>query len=377
MIGLFTPHGAVNYGTRLQAYAVQEIFSKYDDVEIIEYNPSIIEKGRRKITRTILGLEKYKDVKIEDESKHDDPDNIEIRKRAINQFSDHYILSTSIRTRADLKARALSYSAVVCGSDQIWNPRLIANHVNLLEFVPDDVKKISMAASFGVSELPNNLKKYYRKNLLRFSSISVREANACKMVENLGIKNTFWSLDPTLIVNRESWSSLADEGISIVPNRPYVFCYFLGTHTLGRTIARVVAKRCENSMIVSLPHFKQYVTADENFADLGLYDVGIPEFLALIRGANAVITDSFHGTAFSIIFGKDVYCTPRHISTDSGNTNNRITSLLSLLQIDNRMILCDEDIDLAIHSAIDYDISHDILNKKKEECVDYIAAALR
>ena len=376
MIGLFTPHNAVNYGTRLQAYAVQSIFSQYDDVEIIEYKPSIMEKGRRKLTRMILDLERYNDVKIEAEQMNDNPENIQTRMEAINRFNTRYKLSPVIRTKTALRKRALSYSAVVCGSDQVWNPRLIANHVNLLEFAPDDIKKISIAASFGVPTLPKNLKKYYRNNLLRFSSISVREENACKIVEDLGVSSPFWSLDPTLIVNRDIWNSLADEGIGVVPDRPFVFCYFLGTHILGRNIAKAVSKVHENSIIVSLPHFKQYVKADENFADLGLYDVGIPEFLALIRGARAVITDSFHGTAFSLIFGKDVYCTPRHISTDSGNTNNRITSLLSLLRIDDRMILSNEDISTAIHSNIDYGRSSEILKKKKKECLCYIENAL-
>jgi len=376
MIGIFTPHGAVNYGTRLQAFAVQTLIEKYDDIEIIDYYPSVFEKGRRKLIRLIFGLEKYKDVKVEETGKHDSPENIKLRVDAISRFNNQYKFSPPIKTKFGLRKKTREYSAVICGSDQVWNPRLIANHVNLLEFVPNNVNKVSIAASFGVSEIPDILKKYYKKYLSRFSSLSVREESACNMVNDLGIDDVFWSLDPTLIVDKNKWIELAEKGINALPDEPYVFCYFLGTHKLGRCIARKVSKAFGNCKIVNLPHFKQYVLEDENFADINLYDVGIPEFVSLINGAKAVITDSFHGTAFSIIFQKDIYCTPRHISSDSGNTNNRLDSLLNLLQIEKRIITNESDIDTALTTHIDYIIASRILDEKRQECLRFISNAL-
>lgn len=377
MIGLLSPHGAVNYGTRLQAYAVQTLFSKFDQVELIDYYPSIIEKGRRKVDRIMLGLEKYNDVKIQGNSKHDDPRNVLIRRQAINRFNDYFALSAPIKTKYALIRRTSSYSSVICGSDQIWNPRLIANHINLLEFVPDNIKKISIAASFGVSALPDNIKDYYRQQLTRFSYISVREKSACNIVKELGIDGVFWSLDPTLIIDSKIWEELAEKGKAAIPNEPYVFCYFLGTHQLGRSIAKKVSEKNGKISIVNLPHFKQYVEADAGFGDIDLYDIGIPEFVALIKNASAIVTDSFHGTAFSIIFRQDVYCTPRHIGTDSGNTNNRISSLLFLLGIKNRMISDEKEIELALREKIDFHMCNGVLNRKNEECIEYFTEALR
>lgn len=374
MIGLLTPYTVQNYGTKLQAYAVQEVIGQYGDVEIIRFRPNFPERVRRKMERKLY-TKKYNDTKGIRAQGNITEEQLNKREQAVAAFDKKLKLVPQIYGFRNLKKKVEQYNAIVCGSDQIWNPVNLPEHIFMLEFVPDSVRRVAFAPSFGLPEIPDKLKSDYAKRLKHIEYLSVREETGVRILNDLGFQNVFWCLDPTLVLNEAKWHELANES-KIKIKEPYVFCYFLGAHTLGREIARTISKAA-GCKIVNLPHFKGYVEADQNFADYDLYDVAPQDFISLIRDAAYVCTDSFHGTSFSVIFEKEVICCERHQNSDVGNTNDRIYSILKLIGEEARLAKDVDQVETLIGNRINYKKVKRILNGNREKVNDFLTQALR
>lgn len=374
MIGLLTPYAVNNYGTKLQAYALQKIMSEFEDVEIIQYVPQIMERINMKIEGLMHPVDSFKDIIPDQTTKKLDAKLERLRKDAISSFDSRLQFSPVIMSRAALSKYCKKYSAVVCGSDQIWNPINLKMQVYMLEFVPHIVRRIAYAPSFGVDALPERLISVYKKRISNIEFLSVREESGCRIAMQLGRPDAIQCLDPTLVTNESNWLDFAKSG-KYDFSKPYIFCYFLGTREIGREIAAYI-RDATGCVIVNLPHFKTYVRCDENFADIDLYDVNPVDFISLIAKATYVITDSFHGTVFSTVFRKNFYCVERHDASSKVNTNNRLHSYLNLLGLENRLInnLNDlkEDFD-----SICWDKPYTILTEKRTECRQFVEKALK
>ena len=373
MIGLLTPYSVQNYGTKLQAYAVQELMSVYDDVEVINFRPNFPERVKRKIEKKIMG-ENFSDSKSLNIKELDE----ELKRKrdvAISSFDKKLKIVPQIYGFKNLRKRATEYAAVVCGSDQIWNPVNLSERIFMLEFVPDEVRRIALSPSFGIPSIPSNLRHEYKKRLSHIEYMSVREKSGCEIVSDLGFKNPCWTLDPTLILPEEKWCTLADESNCHVDEK-YIFCYFLGSHSKGREGAAKL-RSLTGYKIVNLPHFKSYVDADENFADYDLYDIAPQDFINLIRNAQYVCTDSFHGTAFSIIFEKQFMCFERHQISDEASTNDRIYSILQLIGESDRLVRTIDSIENLAIDNIDFLSVKRVLNAKREEANNFLDNAVK
>lgn len=335
-IGLCTPYKIDNYGTKLQAYAVQE------KIKGLGYEVEIVNFDRRsdfrikKLLRRYANLE-YIQGKV---NRKKDPrmthtairSNLVVRKDAINSFDkSHYKLTPLIKGYSNLCRYAENCDAIICGSDQIWLPGGINNPTTTLEFAPDTCKRIAFAPSFGISNLPDNRKKEYKKFLMEFDSLSVREIRGAEIIKELTGQDVPVVLDPTLSVEPHVWEKLADEGRNHV-KEPYMFCYFLGSTEEHRLEARRIADRMGLKLVI-LPHFKEYVPADEKCADICLYDVTPCDFVRMIRDAEYICTDSFHATVFSILNHKRFMTFERFKATSTKSANSRIYSLLGQLEL--------------------------------------------
>lgn len=335
-VGLCTPYKVDNYGTKLQAYAVQvKIKSLGYEVEIVNFD-------RRSDHRFVKLLKRYANKEYLQGKLRKKTDarknsalmrvNLIVRKDAINSFDkSHYKLTPLIKGYHELCHCAEQYDAVICGSDQIWLPGSINNPTTTLEFAPKNCKRIAFAPSFGISNVPDNRKKEYAKFLKEFDALSVREVQGAENVKELTGMDVPVVLDPTLSVEPSVWSKLADEGRSRV-QEPYMFCYFLGRTEQHRTEARKIADRLGLKLVI-MPHFKEYVPADEACADVCLYDVTPSDFVRMIRDASYVCTDSFHATVFSILNHKRFMTFERFKSTSVNSANSRIYSLLGQLNL--------------------------------------------
>lgn len=387
-IGIASCYAHHNYGSMLQAYSTQKIIQNlgHDAVTIqcnapINYmqqskvrylyhkitNPDILRKKIREINAKIE-INKYADIK----------NNIRIRNQ---KFTDFYLkninLSKLCPSRSALEELASSFDAVVVGSDMLWHPVNVEHDYYTLSFVPNDVKKISYATSFGTTTIPKYQINKYKEFLLRFSSISVREESGIAVIKKMDIdKKVQVVLDPTLLFGKEDWRGLQEDKPFI--NRDYIFCYFLGINPEHRWFAQQL-KRATGYKIVALQHLDEFVKNDVGYADLTPYNVGPSEFINLISNAKFVCTDSFHGTCFSILHHKKFFTFNRFENRNTQSTNTRIDSLLTMTGLEDRRInnhMKFLDIDKYLNMEVQYNDVDKKLEDKRSQSVEYLRNAI-
>ncbi len=387
-IGIISCYNHPNYGSMLQAFATQEIIKeigcepitfKLDN--LMNYsihskksyyirrltNVSVLkEKARRIVNARVGSLDKSFQK------------GLEKRKVAFDKFYQRRIgLSELNKTRNDLVNLSRTMDAVVVGSDQLWHPRNLELDLYSLSFVPEGVRKISYATSIGTGNIPDYAKGEYKKFLEDFHSISVRERTAKNILDGLQIqKNIEVVLDPTLLFSGKEWKEKFD--LHDEKKQEYIFCYFLGVNSIHREIANSLSKKT-GLKIVTLKNLDEYVIKDKTFGNLCPYDVGPVEFLNLINNARYVLTDSFHGSVFSILFHKDFIVFDRFRKNDRESTNSRIFSLMNIAGLENRHItegvLSSETVFDVMNEKINYETVEDRLERERKKSIDYLIGA--
>ena len=378
MIGVCIKYFHENYGGMLQAYATVSLLEKRGiDYELIQYEKSLsINEKIRSIPRLLNGIllnDKYEVFKKKQGlKKHPEfARNEAIRMKAFEAFKkEHFTkLSPVFVGYKNLKKGAERYKAVVTGSDQLWSPAgLPTNYYNLM-FVPDNIRKISYASSFGVKRIPWYQISRTRKFLNHIEYISMRENQGSEIVKELTGKSVPTILDPVFMFDQEGWKQLIPVEKRI--NEPYIFAYFLGDNSQHRIAVKKLAEKT-GLKIVALRHLDQYIEEDEKFGDYTAYDVAPDHFLNLLRGARYVCTDSFHGSCFSIIHKKQFMVFNRYTEKSKHSKNSRIDTLCHNLGLEDRRF--DGKIE-AITQPIDYDTVYKKLNILRDRANTYLDEA--
>lgn len=281
-IGIITLNGESNYGNRLQAYALQravvELGAHPETIVPVSSLDTVKKRTKYTIGRLPLPHARIAYWRMLAE-----------KEKVFAPFSKEYIRTR--RVSDDLSIIADDYDVFITGSDQVWNPdRVKGSSVNLLGFAPAE-KRASYAASFGVTEIPEDKRQLYADHLSKFRYLSVREERGVELVDQLVSKKAKLVVDPTMLVPKQEWSELC-RGYEHLAEEKYIVVYTL----------RPLAKDVETSI--------QQYAKDQGlsvYRIMGdLYDKGhhIPdpaEFIARIKYAAAVLTDSFHASVFSII----------------------------------------------------------------------------
>ncbi len=296
-------YGQSNYGGVLQAYALARLIEKQGySCHQIKYcskkDGDIVFRTKIKLYKLLHMiyakelLDKTRSIKV--------GKKISARQAAIDGFMDKYIPSSDkIYNRKSILSAADDYTAFVAGSDQIWSS---LSRTNLLDFVPPEKSKFSYAASIARDNLTDTQKELFRTLLPSFQAVSVREKNSTAQLSELGISST-WVLDPTLLLSKQEWDSIASNRII---GEPYIFCYFLGDGTELRDAARRYADK-KQLKLVTIPYLhKKFSRQDFEFGDMQVHDASPSDFISLIKYADTVLTDSFHGTVFSAIYEKPI-----------------------------------------------------------------------
>ena len=330
----------INYGNRLQNYALQRVLEKLGySVETLRRESGI--KGLKQRVKIIgQSLLHTKGAKFRSFNK-----NIHFAKETVTR--DDY--------PKDLRN---SYNYFIVGSDQVWNPHydFVAGKCDFLVFAREN-QKISYAASFGVSEIPSERKTEYAEYLKTFKAISVREKQGSKIVEELADKKATVVLDPTLLIDEIEWKKVEKKPL-FCPNKKYVFIYALGDKTERfKDKINQLKKEYEIFDVRAL---------QKNGKEL---PIGPSEFLYLIRNAEVILTDSFHATVFSILFHKKFITFNR-----SGlNMNSRIESLAELIGEKSRLTNCG---DFDCETEIDYVKIDEILQEERFNSIDFLKKSL-
>lgn len=376
-----------NYGGMAQAYALWRLINDFEyKAELITYKrlmksqtarASFIEKIRRNTIKSLMVryTKKIKNV-LEKKIGKSWEDSLRDRTEHLKEFRES-IPHSKIYTMADINECINQYSVFVSGSDQIWKPGVVdgAFVFSFLDGIPD--KNIfSYASSVAVTSFPDEYLRFMKKELSKYSAISVREGkNAEQLSELLGYKicNV---CDPTLLLSTDQWLDLT--AVRQI-EQPYIFAYLLGNSRKQREMIQEFSKR-EKKILVTIPHIKggnqfAFRIEDRKFGDIQMESVGMEEFFSLIKYADCVVTDSFHATVFSYVFRRPFWVFERISKDKNAEMNSRIHDLLGRLGLEERIIKGTKI--EGLKSDIDFDMAKKKIEPYLQFSRSYLERALK
>lgn len=251
------------------------------------------------------------------------------------------------------------------GSDQTWNSGWNKGIIGamFLDFVPDGVKKISYAASFGKDKLDGWEKEETRRLLKRYAAISVRENSGVDICNDLGIPGTVHVLDPTLQLDKVFWLKLSGKRVI---KEPYLLVYQLNTNPAFDNYAKEFARRKGLRLLRFCWRYDQIVRGGKP-----IMIPPVEDFVSAIHYADYVITDSFHATAFSINMNTDF------ISIYPQEYGGRIDSILRLTHLERRHLKSYDDFSLVNEKPVDFSEARQILEKEREKGWVFLRNAIK
>ena len=323
-VGIITFLHNDNYGSTLQAYALQRVIRELGyECEHLDYAPDRAEKIRNllrsgnNLKLIAEGLRK-RSVKVGQQGARE-------KGAAIPAFyARHMKLSGKCRNLKELQSAMDDIDTLVCGSDQIWNPVWL-NPAYFGVFAPKNVRKVSYAPSLGIRTLPPQRKtRKIRKWIRGFSAVSVREEEGAALLERMTGVHADVMPDPVCLLNRSEWEELAAPAPE---GEPYVLCYFIGENPAYRK--RVQEISAETGLrVLEIP-----VTAEGyNSGFARLEGLGPEEFLGAVKGASCFCTDSFHGLVFGTLMGVRTEPLRRYREDDRESKNSRVDNFLRLIK---------------------------------------------
>lgn len=335
-IKTITCHDVYNYGASLQALALQSFLEFLGhEVKIINYKPNYLSFHYRLSTYIPNDLYRYKpslkygivrfcfiiyrfflsfgSIK---------------RKRSFDKFTRSYLHLTKKYKNYDVLSKLELNNIVdiyIAGSDQIWNSLYMENGKDpafYLTFLPSNVKKIAYAASFGSTSIHPNFKDIVSDWLLGFNAISVREESGLSILKQLNIDSDV-VCDPVFLLGKEQWIKYCKH----LPQHDYILIYNVGYINYQMVeMAKLLSRKFDLKVYSILDKY----LIDE--IDDNIINAGPIEFISYINNANYVVTNSFHATAFSMIFNKQFYT---YTFTDKSNSS-RMTHLLNTIGLMDR-----------------------------------------
>lgn len=357
-IGIVSRIHGINYGANLQAYALLTALKKLGfDPYYINYTVKIKTRGVRRILSFGYSLSRFL---------------LGYKKRLDRTKNFQRKLDLSLPIKKNFKDAYSQFDILLAGSDQIWNPRYYVPSNGLYLFEGEKVKpKFSYASSFGVRSIDENYSPVIFKCLSQFKSLSCRENGGVDILNKLGL-TAKRHIDPTFLLSKDEWLRMFDYA-PIIKGK-YICCYVMPG-----------VKKLNNKILHFAEHLKKQYTDVEKIVVIGdkeyvgllsnhvfVRDAGPIEFLNIIYNSEIVLTSSFHGTCFSIIFQKQF----ASIIERSNKFNSRIEDLLSNLDLSSQMILVDnqtEEFNVAI-TRPDYEKVNRLLEKERENSYDYLAS---
>lgn len=299
---IVTFHTALNQGAVLQTLALQEFIAEQGySVGVFDYRPPIV--------NTMPGIRGRAFRML----RHFNAQDYVQREERFKEF-----VSSNLKLNMEMRSRIY-----LSGSDQVWNPTGSMNPMYFLQFVGDHSLRASYAASMGASKVPEMKRELFGQYISRFDAVSVREKEVKECVKDFYKGQITVNIDPTLLMNADFWKSYMRK----VPNIPerYILVYILH---LPKNANKLIAwlQKETNAKVVLIDGQGALTHLVHN--DIALHNVGPREFLWLIHHAQSVVTSSFHGTAFSLIFQKEFY------SIVNPQAPSRINHILGLVGLE-------------------------------------------
>ena len=366
-IGILTFQNAYNYGAILQLYGLYSFLDENGyDVKTINY------KNEYFANYYIYRYSLFRHNKYSNRIKNilkviGNPSiaiNANIRRKKFDAFIEKRIKMTKWVRKDSLRDLNKDFDVFVVGSDQVWNMGLSDYDATyFLNFVDNNKKRISYAASIGKEYISGFEYDLMDKNLPLYSGISVREKKASELIENyFGIKANV-VLDPTLLRNKEFWTTVSSQS-RLKVEKKYILIYAVQQPTNLLDVAVKYAKENDLDVISIFGNSLKY-------KHKVIRNASIEEFLYYIRNAECTFVTSFHGLVFSILFNKNFYY---ELAKTIPNNNSRLIDLCKTLGVQNREII---DADSIPQSHIDWDKVNEKLEIERQKSICWLEKAIR
>lgn len=343
-VALITEYGNINIGNKLQNYAVKVLCENRGMEPVTFEYKSTYGKltGLQKLI-ALIGVparhaKKYRMILN--------------RTKKFKQFSDAYLGKIVHVDMGNLdKDIGERYDLFLTGSDQVWHAADMERlNYFFLKFAPRE-KRGCISPSFGTDTIREDLKPVYREGLLGFDRLCCREEQGCRLIKELTGQDAELICDPTLLVEKKVWDDIAVPP-QTVPKKKFILAYFLGSDPEINRLMSDYAKK--NDLEIA----RIFSESDPNY-----YYITPNEFIYLMQNAAAVMTDSFHGTAFSIIYQKNFLVFRRKNADGKVTMNARIESVLKLLGLEK----CAYDGGEVTEYPYDREKAMEALNREREK----------
>lgn len=312
-VGIITFSRAINYGAVLQSFALKnKIISLGHECKVINYYSEMVEKEASPFYLKDFSIKEMLITILQIKMRL-------IKNKKFKIFSEKYLdCSSKLYNKDTIQNQMSTYDAIITGSDQVWNYEITGLDENyFLSFASKETRKISYGASFGVSSIPNEYEQRYRQLLSYLDVISVRESSGADIVQELLGFYPEIVLDPVFLIKADEWKKIA--------KKPFITKDYILVYSINKSKCYQMAEEIQRKtggMIVGLQ-----TPMSNRVKCMTIRDESPEEFLGWIKNARYIITDSFHGTAFSIIFKKQfIFC-------NGGTGINRLSRQRTLLEI--------------------------------------------
>ena len=381
-VGIITVSRTYNYGAELQAYALQKKLNQMGyKAEIIDY--LYFKNSKYKYTSLSKPLFRFSSKQTFKEfvlyriiSPVYDAlmpllvKPLRIKMKNFKSFSNNISnFSKQYRSFEALYKANLDYDVYIAGSDQLWNPATGTSlEPYFLTFAPQNKIKFSYASSFGVSELSEYQKSIYTRLLNNLDYISVRESQGVELARRLTGREITQVLDPTLLLNKMEWETIITEKER--KHSEYILIYQLSE---SEKIVELAYKLKDKLGLPIYRICKRPIFSQKNIDIFNVLDAGPLEFIYYFNNASFVITNSFHGTAFSVNFKVPFYA----VLSKKKKNNSRIESFLHMIDLNSRIVY-EENIEDPIQTITELDFSNSmkILNEEVNKSVIFLESSI-
>ena len=357
-IAIITYSRAYNYGSALQTYALNHYLTMLGyDVKTIDYTThsqqqlyTIFEpcKGFMSVVRNMQSLLHYNSLKSH-------------KKKFDDFLMLHVPMTLPVSSSEDFSLLNSQFDYFVSGSDQIWNVQCNDFDSNyMLSFVSDKQKCIAYAPSLGAGAKNPQTKEVLREYVKCYKAISARERTSIRIIEDATSRRVENVLDPVFLLDAGQWKKITRDSPI---NGEYILGYFIGDVAGMRDFAACLSQESNCPVVVIWKSIR-----DIKYGFKTYYEAGPSEFISLIRGCRCVVTNSFHAVSFALIFEKTFWAFKPKQSAD-----DRLTSILDLVNLSDRIVDVDKIPYIDKFSSIDYEsIDRKNLNVMIKSSKDYL-----
>lgn len=360
-VGILTFPNSASYGACLQMIALQNTVRRLGhEVEIINYHNSYMKAEKHFVQgRNPLKCALQRHIRMLLHRR------LYARFRRFEKQQVTLYPTRAFTDKERLIAVGKRYDAVICGSDQVWSSYITNTDISyFLDFCGDTTKRIAYAPSFGAEKFPEGYEERIAPELQKFHALSARELHGKKIVERLTGRETALVVDPTWLVDAADWAAMEQPHPAATGD--YVLCF--AVNRSDALLKRCKAFATQHNLKVVIVGGNSVSAAKNKDPRLAYaIDIGPEQWLYLIHHAKYVFTNSFHGTAFSVLFGRNLYVQV------PGHNSSRLRQVLESFGLEDREVR--EGVEL-IDTPVDYEQARNVFAELREQSLTYLKNAL-